>query len=173
MGAGRRVVHNKWVETWLNLVDFACEYGKLYAIGKGQAEVMKTWAGMLLVGTLIFGGSARADEKIDCANPADTADENLCADMDFQKADKELNEVWRKVKDWAAETDKNSDIDGKPDHVKIVMAAQHAWLAYRDAYCVEAGLPMHGGSGEGPLIGGCRAYVTEERVKSLKGLLPQ
>ena len=38
MGAGRRGARNKWVETWLNLVDFACEYGKLYAIGKGQGE---------------------------------------------------------------------------------------------------------------------------------------
>ena len=60
MGASRRVAHNKWVETWLNLVDFACEYGKLYAIGKGQGEVMKTWAGMLLLGTLVSGGTVVA-----------------------------------------------------------------------------------------------------------------
>jgi hypothetical protein len=52
----------------LNLVDFAHEYGKLYAIGKGQGEVMKTWAGMLLVGTLVLGGTAWAAEKIDCAS---------------------------------------------------------------------------------------------------------
>jgi hypothetical protein len=46
----------------LNLVDFTHEYGKLYAIGKGQGEVMKTWAGMLLVGTLLLGrnGGCRA-----------------------------------------------------------------------------------------------------------------
>ena len=68
MGASRRGAHNKWVETWLNLVDFACEYGKLYAIGKGQGEVMKTCAGLLLAGTLVLSGKVLADEKIDCAS---------------------------------------------------------------------------------------------------------
>jgi len=52
----------------LNLVDFTREYGKLYAIGKGQGEVIKTWAGVLLVGTLVLGGKVLADEKIDCAS---------------------------------------------------------------------------------------------------------
>ena len=171
MGAGRRVAHNKWVETWLNLVDFACEYGKLYAIGKGQGEVMKTWAGMLLVGTLAIGGTARADEKIDCINPPDTASENLCADMDFQKADKELNAIWPKVKAWADQNDIDADMNGRHDYKDAVLASQRAWITYRDTECVMAGLPMHGGSGEGPLIGGCRASLTEQRVKDLKEML--
>ncbi len=77
MGADRRVAHNKWVETWLNLVDFSPEYGKLYAIGKGQGEVMKTWAGMLLLGTLVMCGTARAEEKIDCASPTEQCVKDL------------------------------------------------------------------------------------------------
>jgi hypothetical protein len=52
----------------LNLVDFAHEYGKLYAIGKGQGEVMKTCVGLLLTGTLALAGTARANDKIDCAS---------------------------------------------------------------------------------------------------------
>ena len=134
---------------------------------------MKTCTGLLLVGTLALGGTARADDKIDCANPADTADENLCADMDFQKADKELNAVWPKVKAWAEQSDIDNDSGEKHYYVDTLLSAQRTWLAYRDAYCVEAGLPMHGGSGEGPLIGGCRASLTERRVKDLKEMLSQ
>ena len=117
--------------------------------------------------------AARPAENLDCNNPPDTASENQCADLAFAKADKELNEVWRQVKDWAAQNDKDSDKPGAHEYANTAMAAQRAWLAYRDAVCREAGLPMHGGSGEGPLIGNCRAYITEERVKSLKELLPE
>jgi uncharacterized protein YecT (DUF1311 family) len=122
---------------------------------------------------VVLSPTARPAEKLDCNNPPDTASENTCADLAFAKANKELNEVWRKVKDWAAQNDKDGDNAGAQDYTKTVLAAQRAWLAYRDAECREAGLPMHGGSGEGPLIGNCRAYITEERVKSLKGLLPE
>ena len=117
--------------------------------------------------------AARSAEKLDCNNPPDTASENTCADLAFEKADKELNALWPKVKDWASQSDKQSDTPGTHEYLTTVVAAQRAWLAYRDAVCREAGLPMHGGSGEGPLIGNCRAYITEERVKSLKGLLPE
>ena len=120
---------------------------------------------------LAFIVAARA-ESLDCNNPPDTASENQCADLAFAKADKELNAVWRKVKDWAAQSDAESDNPNAHDYSNTVLAAQRAWLSYRDAVCAEAGLPMHGGTGEGPLVGNCRATLTEDRVKSLKDLLP-
>ena len=122
---------------------------------------------------LMMATPAFADDKIDCANPADTATENQCADMDFQKADKELNALWPKVKAWAEQSDADSDSDVKHYYSNTLLNAQRNWLAYRDAECLMAGLVMHGGSGEGPIIGGCRASLTEQRVKDLKEMLPQ
>ncbi len=125
-----------------------------------------------LVATLLLHSAAHADDKLDCKNPPDTASENQCNDIAFEKADKDLNALWPKVKAWAEENDQNSDNPGAHDYTKTVIASQRAWLAYRDAECAMAGLPMHGGSGEGPLVGGCRAGLTEDRVTDLKGLLP-
>ena len=115
---------------------------------------------------------AHADDAPNCNDPQTTADMNQCADMAFTKADKELNALWPKMKDWAAQSDKDSG-ENNDYYAKTLLASQRAWIAYRDAYCLEGGLPMHGGTGEGPLIGGCRARLTEERVKDLKELLPQ
>ena len=148
--ASGRGARNKLAETWVNLVDFACEYGKRYAIGKGQGEVMKTCAGVLLVGALALAGTARATDKIDCANPADTADENQCADMDFQKADKELNAVWPKVKAWAEQSDMDSDSGEKHYYADTLLSAQRSWLAYRDAECPMASRVLDGRGGGGP-----------------------
>jgi uncharacterized protein YecT (DUF1311 family) len=127
----------------------------------------------LIFGLALVSNAARAEDKLNCDEPPDTASENQCADIAFQKADKELNVVWPKIKAWAEQNDRDSDNPGTHDYLKGVMASQRAWLAYRDAECVMAGLPMRGGSGEGPLIGGCRAALTEDRVKNLKGLLPE
>jgi uncharacterized protein YecT (DUF1311 family) len=122
---------------------------------------------------LLSATPAFAQDKLDCNSPKNTAEENQCADQAFQKADKKLNQVWPRIKALAQQHDILDDTSDAHDYLAIFMAAQRAWLAYRDAHCREAGLPMHGGSGEGPLIGGCRAEVTADRVKYLKGFLPE
>lgn len=102
-------------------------------VRKGQSVVMKTCFGLLLLSSLGLGGTAQADEKVDCANPASTADQNQCADMAFQKADSELNALWPKVKAWAEQSDKDADVNNKHDYKDAVLVSQRAWIAYRDA----------------------------------------
>ncbi|MBG1233074.1 lysozyme inhibitor LprI family protein [Aestuariivirga litoralis] len=134
---------------------------------------MKITPAHFLLGLALFWpAGAHADDALNCDEPQTTADMNQCADIAFDKADKELNALWPKLKEWAAQSDQESgENDGY--YAKTLLASQRAWLAYRDAECVAAGLPMHGGTGEGPLMGGCRASLTEERVKDLRGLLPE
>ena len=129
---------------------------------------MMKW--MLLTGLVFFATPAFADSAPNCDDPQTTADMNQCADIAFQKADKELNALWPKWKAWAEQGDQDSG-ETNDYYAKTLLASQRAWLAYRDAECLTAGLPMHGGTGEGPLIGDCRASMTEERVKSLKDLV--
>ena len=122
---------------------------------------------------ILWAGPAWADEKIDCTAPGSTGEENQCADEAFQKADKEMNAVWPKLVASAEQSDLNDDATRKHHYKKMVIAAQRAWLAYRDADCQLGEFIMEGGSGSGPIIGNCRAYLTEERVKKLKDLLPK
>lgn len=131
---------------------------------------MKTILMLLALGLWVI--PAHADDAPNCDNPETTADMNQCADIAFNKADKQLNAIWPKMKEWAAQSDQDSG-ENNTYYADTLLASQRAWLAYRDAECKMEGLQMHGGTGEGPIIGGCRATLTEERVKSLRELLPQ
>lgn len=80
----------------------------------------------------------------------------------FEKADKELNEIYAKVR---AKLDK----EGK----EKLKAAQRAWMAFRDAQAeLDADL-MRGGSAAPMLSAGSKAQSTKKRVEELKEFLKQ
>lgn len=75
---------------------------------------------------------------------------NICAGRDFERADQELNAVYKKLK-----------------RTEKLVAAQKAWLAYRDADCAFA----HRASPEGTMYGMetmlCKTARTKERISVL------
>ncbi|HEX5319019.1 MAG TPA: lysozyme inhibitor LprI family protein [Stellaceae bacterium] len=66
-----------------------------------------------------------AASALDCASAKTQFEINQCADRDFRKADAALNQVYARLK--ARTTDPNSR--------KRLVAAEGAWLAYRDREC--------------------------------------
>lgn len=65
-------------------------------------------------------------EKESCHEIANTQfDMNVCANSDFERADKELNEVYNKIL---------KRYHNSPQFLKNLRAAQHAWLVFRDAH---------------------------------------
>lgn len=96
----------------------------------------------------------------------------ICAGLDYDKADKELNRIWPAIKAAAQESDAATG-DGKTEFLDALMASQRAWIAYRDAQCAWQGFEAHGGSMEPMLVNGCLAALTEQRIKDLQqeGLL--
>ncbi len=109
-----------------------------------------------------------AEDEIDCANAMAQQEMNMCAYQDFEKADAELNAVWRKAKASADEMDSQQEEESMKGAAKALLAAQRGWIAYRDGACELAGWEAHGGSMEPMLVSGCLAEMTRARTKELQ-----
>ncbi|HMS94695.1 MAG TPA: lysozyme inhibitor LprI family protein [Tabrizicola sp.] len=127
---------------------------------------------MIRVVTLacLFAASPALAEEVDCATAMAQQELNICAEMDWQAADKDLNAVYKTV--LAAMKDMDAvlppELQGAEDALRT---AQRAWIDYRDAQCETAGFPMRGGSAEPLLVYGCLRQVTENRTAELLALL--
>ena len=85
--------------------------------------------------------------------PGDTQMEmNSCAANDYSRADDELNATWRKL----------------PKSTQL-LAAQRAWIAYRDAECSFRKAQFEGGSIAPLIFSSCLSELTKERTKILIG----
>lgn len=128
------------------------------------AMAMTAFAGM---------ATAQEDPPIDCANAQTQADMNSCSALDFEKADKELNAVYKQAMKNSVEADKQAAEMG-PDYVGAVAElkkAQRAWIDYRDGHCDAMSREALGGSMQPMLINGCAARMTEARTKELRELI--
>lgn len=88
------------------------------------------------------------------------AEMNQEASADFQKADAELNKIYKRVRE-------SLDEAGQAK----LKAAQRAWLAYRDAEAALEAAPNEGGSIYPMIVANVMARLTETRVKELKEVL--
>jgi len=106
-----------------------------------------------------------------CADPMTQADMNACEAIDFQRADLELNQVWREAiaaaRRFDGELDRN--IDTRPTYETVLRAAQRAWLTYREEHCTWAGYQgARGGTMESMIYSGCLAALTRARTAALR-----
>lgn len=111
--------------------------------------------------------------QIDCANAMAQVELNYCADQEFQKADKELNLIYKKALAAQQQVDKEA-AEMNPAYVGAVKAlkkAQRAWIDYRDGHCLGVGYEAVGGSMQPMLISGCMASLTLVRTKELNDLV--
>lgn len=113
---------------------------------------------------------ARAQDKPDCNNAMTQLDMNICANLDYQKADAELNQVYKKAMAQMRATDSDlpDDLKGAADSLRD---AQRAWIPYRDKACESYGFLARGGSMESMLVSGCLADLTNQRIKELQDLV--
>jgi uncharacterized protein YecT (DUF1311 family) len=85
-----------------------------------------------------------------------------CAQADYGKADAALNgaykEIIRRLKDDNATT-------------KLLVAAQKAWIAYRDAECAFSSSANAGGSIYPMVVSICLEAATKERTRELSAFL--
>jgi len=95
---------------------------------------------------------------------------NICAEKDFEAAGAELNAAWKDARKAAKATDAGlpGDLKGAD---KALLAAQRAWIGYRDAECELEGFEARGGSMEPLLVSGCKAQLTRTRTKELRDFI--
>lgn len=126
----------------------------------------------LLVGSVAATAAFAQDKKVNCADPQTQMEMTQCAGEDYDKADKDLNVEYQKLRKLLGERDKAADENGKGS-VDALVAAQRAWVAYRDANCNLAGFQARGGSMEPQLVASCLAQMSRDRTQELKTLSAQ
>ena len=113
------------------------------------------------------------EDQVDCNNAQTQADMTNCAGLDFEKADKQLNAVYKKAMASQVALDKQS-AEISPEYVGAVKAlkkAQRAWIDYRDGHCEGVSYEAAGGTMQPMLELGCKATLTTNRIKELRELI--
>lgn len=116
-------------------------------------------AAVVLVGLAAVPASGVAG---DCRNPMDQSTMNRCAGDDHRAADRALNAQYKLTRGALAA------FDGAAE--KQLIAAQKAWIGFRDAHCETAAFANKGGSMEPLTRFGCLAELTRARTVQLKEL---
>ena len=123
----------------------------------------------LLLALAVQGAPAQAEEP-DCRDPQAQIEMNICARIDFEHADAELNRVYREAIAGARQSDREIDrsTDRLPTFEQVLREAQRAWVTFRDAQCTDEGFgEARGGSMEPMVEWACRARLTRERIAQL------
>ena len=122
---------------------------------------------------LLAAGAAAAAPADRCADPVTQRDMNQCAAQDYAEADAALNAQWTITADITRERDRQLDreYDDRPGYFETLLAAQRAWLTYRDEHCASEGYLYRGGSMEPMVVSSCKAQLTEQRTTQLAELM--
>ncbi|WP_025126301.1 lysozyme inhibitor LprI family protein [Pseudomonas sp. PH1b] len=112
----------------------------------------------LALAPLLLAPLAQADE---CDSSTQT-DMNLCAGVQSKAADKELNALYQQI---------NQRLKDQPHTKKLLLSAQRAWVAFRDAECSFSTSGVEGGSLYPVGYSNCITALTQARVESFKNYL--
>jgi uncharacterized protein YecT (DUF1311 family) len=118
------------------------------------------------------------EPDVNCRDPQTQTEMTICARQDFERADAELNAVYRTAiasaqaadREWA-EIQRNGGggRGDEPGEEASLREAQRAWLSFRQAHCRLESYEARGGTMEPMLYGMCMANVTRARAAELRG----
>lgn len=95
-------------------------------------------------------------QQPNCKNPQTQTELNICSGVDYQRADKQLNQVYNQVRDQLSANRRQQ-----------LIVAQRAWISFRDADCKFARSAVEGGT-MAPLIANtCLEDLTKKRTSEL------
>lgn len=113
--------------------------------------------------------------QVQCPSSTTQSEMTYCAEQAYQRADHVLNDQWRltvrTMQDRDRLTRAYGNRDQRPGYHATLLAAQRAWIAYRDTSCTVEGYGARGGSLEPMLIAQCRAALTEARTVWLEQVM--
>jgi uncharacterized protein YecT (DUF1311 family) len=114
---------------------------------------------LLAAAALTLSSSAHAE---DCQNAASQREMNSCASAAYEKSDAELNALYKQV---------TARLKGDAKQTKLLVAAQRAWIAFRDAECAFVGEPTADGSANPLVRANCLDRITSARAADFKSYL--
>lgn len=109
---------------------------------------------------LLFAALPAAAQQ-DCPDESQ-AGLNQCAGDAYKKADAALNAAYKQVM---------ARLKDSEDAAKSLVAAQRAWIGYRDAECDFMSSGVEGGSARPMIVAQCLEQETTRRTDDLKALL--
>ena len=111
---------------------------------------------------LMLTGSPVVARAGDCSNPQTQLAMNECAGAEFQASDRQLNATYGQLLGrWS---------QGNAARQRLI-AAEKAWLGFRDAECTFAATTTEGGSVHGMVVTTRRTALTKDRIKQLTAYL--
>ena len=122
----------------------------------------------ILLAAAVLAGPAFADDPPGCADLSSNVEIGQCTAEAYKKADAELNAFWPKV---LASIDSQGDIM-PPEALKTwkatVIAAQKAWITFKESDCAAVEYEWWGGSGASIAETTCLYSHTADRLADLK-----
>ncbi|WP_202908576.1 lysozyme inhibitor LprI family protein [Labrys sp. WJW] len=115
-----------------------------------------------LMGLAVVSAAGPAFAAGDCANAADEAALNQCAGKSLKASDGELNTLYKQIQ---------KRLNDDADKTKLLVAAQRAWVAFRDAECNFSSAGVTGGTLYPLAVTQCRDGLTKDRIKTFKTYL--
>ena len=120
-----------------------------------------------LILVLMLPAAARAQDQNDpCADAESTVEINECLRGVFEKADAELNRVYRAA---MAHIDENDHMPARTrrDWKQLLLEAQRHWITFKEKDCDLLHLEWWQGSGAAAARLGCLISKTETRTNEL------
>lgn len=122
---------------------------------------ISTISGLAFLGVAVATPLAGAQADA-CANASDQATMNMCADKAYKASDARLNTLYKQIR---------SRLKDDADATKLLVSAQKAWVAFRDAECTFASSASADGSIYPMIVSQCRDGLTQNRIKDFKTYL--
>ncbi len=129
----------------------------------------------MIAATLLLFAAVAEEPAVDCDKAMAQFELNACAYQGYQRADAAMNAQWKitSARMKAIDADFDRTQDNRPGYFDTLLAAQRAWLTYRDQHCTGEGYTLRGGSAEPMVFSGCMTQLTEARTQQLKDLIEE
>lgn len=135
----------------------------VFAVGRARATAGLA-TGLLL---LLFSASVFAEDNSVCANAETTVDMRACLNQAYDRADADLNAVWKKVMASLANADYMPAKERKAWKEEL-LTSQRAWITFKEHDCDAVGFEWWGGTGASGAILSCLLDHTTARTQNLK-----
>jgi len=99
-------------------------------------------------------------QQPNCKNPQAQSELNICSGLEYQRADKQLNQVYNQVRAQFSPTPRQQ-----------LILAQRAWISFRDANCKFAASQFEGGTMAPFMANTCLEKLTKKRTSELDSYL--
>ncbi len=114
---------------------------------------------LFMASAIFLGGISLAHSQQNCGDKTNQTDMNICAGHAYSRADGELNSVYKQIA---------GRLKGDPDTAKLLVAAQKAWIGFRDAECNFSSSTVQGGTAYPFISNSCLYNKTRSRIQELK-----